>query len=677
MRVGIDVGGTFTDVIIVDGSGGIATAKTLSTANPVDGILDGLTKSGVDPAAVSALVFGSTIATNALVEKKTAPVGVITTDGFRDTLELRRLWRKHLFGSFWDRPEALVPRRFRRTVAGRIDPRGVQTTPLDEAALAREADYLYGKGIRSVAISFLHSHVNPAHEVRAREVIGTRHPDMAVSISSEINPESGEYERLSTTVVVAALKPILDERLSALEAQLRAVGMTGDIHVMKSNGGVMSVATAREKPHELVQSGPSGGVAAARHWGALLGIDNIITLDVGGTTADVSLIRSGRPRLVRRVELEWDIPVRVSLVDIHSVGAGGGSIAAVDAAGAPRLGPRSAGSVPGPACLGRGGTEPTVTDAALLAGWLNGENFAGGEIPLDRSAAVTAVDDAGLPTAFRADRRESAAAGVLELAVNAIAEAIRALTVMHGEDPRDCALFIYGGAGGLFGADVADLLGIEHVVLPANSSVLSAWGGLLSNEEHDYVRSVTMPISRLDVARLTEFAGAMLAQATRDFGDDGRPFELEYALDLRYEGQSHELTVPIGAQLSSDVVTSAAKDFERLHRVHYGHVRPEDDVEIAALRLHASRPLTSDAAVLTAAPEPGERLDAGTRTVYRYLASPAEWPVRERGSVGVGHSESGPLIVEDATSTLITPLGWRIRMGTYAEIQLKKEAARL
>lgn len=677
MRIGIDVGGTFTDLIMAEEDGSNTTAvKTLSTSSPADGILTALSKGEVDLSAVTTLVFGSTIAINALVENKAAPVGTISNVGFRDVLELRRIWREHLFGSFWQRPAAMVPRRLRREVACRINVAGEETQPLDTEGLLAQARFLVDNGVQSIAISFLHSHLNDVHERQARDLLAAEFPDLCVAISSEESPEIGEYERMSTTVVAAALKPLLAQELSTLEDALRRQGMRGDIHVMKSNGGVMSIAAAQRKPHELVQSGPAGGVAAARRWGAALDLPNLITLDVGGTTADVSLIRAGKATMARRMELEWDVPVRGSLVDIHSVGAGGGSIAWVDAAGRPRLGPGSAGSRPGPACLGRGGTQTTVTDAALLAGWLNGGNFAGGEIPLDASLSSEAVRSGGLSPALGAATDGEAGAAVLALAANAIAEKIRALTVKHGEDPRDYALFVYGGAGGLFGADVADSLGVGRVVLPPNSSVLSAWGGLLADEEHDYARTVLCAIGDVDFAHLDTLARGMLDQARVDFGSD--EFEADFLFDLRYEGQSHELTVPGGVPVTAETLRAAADEFTRLHQHHYGHIRPEDRVEIAALRLHAHRPLLADESRLLAAPAgdgTGELRPAAARRVYRHPRQVADWPVVSRDAMRPGHTVAGPAVVEDATSTLVVPAGWGVEVGKLGEINVIKQGS--
>lgn len=677
MRIGIDVGGTFTDLIMAEEEGSRTSAvKTLSTSSPADGILTALRKGDVDLASVTTLVFGSTIAINALVQNKSATVGTISNAGFRDVLELRRIWREHLFGSFWQRPAAMVPRRLRREVACRLDVRGEETQPLDTAGLLEQTRFLVANGVQSIAISFLHAHVNDVHERQARDLLAEAFPDLSVSISSEESPEIGEYERISTTVVAAALKPLLAHELSRLEDALRRQGLRGSIHVMKSNGGVMTMEAAQRKPHELVQSGPSGGVSAARRWGGALDLPNLITLDVGGTTADVSLIRAGKPTMARRMELEWDVPVRVSLIDIHSVGAGGGSIAWVDAAGRPRLGPGSAGSTPGPACLGRGGTQTTVTDAALLAGWLNGTNFAGGEIALDVARARAALQSDGLSAALGTVTDGEAGAAVLALAASAIAEKIRALTVKHGEDPRDYALFVYGGAGGLFGADVAEHLGMERVVLPPNSAVLSAWGGLLADEEHDYARTVLRAVNDVDLGYLDELADGMLAQAQADF--ESGAFDADFLFDLRYEGQSHVLTVPGATPVTADTLQAAATAFEHLHQHHYGHTRPEDRVEIAAIRLHAHRPLLTDDSRLLVAPDngDGQQLHSDSlRPVYRHPGQVAEWQVVARDAMCPGHAVPGPVVVEDGTSTLIAPPGWSVQVGELGDINVIKQGS--
>jgi len=675
-RVGIDVGGTFTDLVWADAASGETRAiKTLSTASPVEGILAAIEKGGFELADVESLVFGSTVAINALVEKKHAVVGTIGNEGFRDTLELRRIWREHLFGSFWERPESMVPRRLRREVRGRISVDGAELVPLDEDGLLREVGHLIERGVESVAISFLHSHVNDAHERRAREIIEASHPELTVSISSEESPELGEYERLSTTVVAAALKPLIARELDKLVTKLRAAGLRGSIHVMKSNGGVMSVEAARRKPHELVQSGPSGGVSAARRWGAEVGAPNIITLDVGGTTADVSLIRGGRATVARRLDLAWDVPVRVSLVDIRSVGAGGGSIAWVDAAGAPRLGPASAGSRPGPACFGQGGEHTTVTDAAVLAGWLNAGNFAGGELALDVERSHEAVERDGLRAAVHAETDAAAGAAILAIGANAIAEQIRALTVKHGEDPRDFALFVYGGAGGLFGADVAAALGIERVILPPNSSVLSAWGGLLADEEHDYARTMMRAASDMHPDQIMADIEAMLAQARLDFG--GEDFAAEVSLDMRYDGQSHVLTVPIPLPVTVDALRAVPTLFEELHERRYGHSRPEDGIEVTGIRLHARRRLIAgDSNLIVPSTSSIPMGDVPTRPVHRHPGAVSPWPTIPRDAMKPGTALPGPAIVEDGSSTLVVSDEWLITVGDLGEINMTKAEIR-
>jgi N-methylhydantoinase A/oxoprolinase/acetone carboxylase beta subunit len=358
------------------------------------------------------------------------------------------------------------------------------------------------------------------------------------------------------------------------------------------------------------------------------------------------------------------------------VGAGGGSIASVAAAGHPRLGPRSAGSVPGPACIGKGGTDPTVTDAALLAGWLNDANFAGGEIVLDKRRSSDAIEAAGLPAALQVSTEFGASTGILTLAATAIAEAIRALTVKHGEDPRECSLFVYGGAGGLFGADVAEILDMERVVQPANASVLSAWGGLLSEEEHDYVRTITGPLSGLDSTALETHRQAMVEQARLDFdtGDDGdASFDVEYSLDLRYEGQSHVLTVSIDSELTADSARIAGEMFEDQHQYLYGHRRPEDPVELVAFRMHAHRPVTPDAHESLAHSKPvagAPNRHPDRRTVHRFGQVAAEWPIVDRTMLRPEECHVGPLIIEDASSTLVVPTGWRAIVGNLSEVNI-------
>ncbi|MBK5232156.1 MAG: hydantoinase/oxoprolinase family protein [Thermoleophilia bacterium] len=661
--VGVDVGGTFTDVYYFGGDGSTRTAKAPTTGDTISGVIDALTQ--VSPASqVDSLAFGSTIATNALVQRKLAKVGVLTTTGFRDVLDIRRLWRRDLFGHSWDRPDAVVPRRFRIEAGGRIDWLGTEVEPLVEEDVHEAAEFFERVGIESVAVSFLFSYLNADHEQRAAEILRDRLPGVHVMLSSDVNPERSEYERTSTTAIAAGLAPVIDQALESVERNLGEAGLRRPPRVMKSNGGVMSVRAARERPVELVKSGPAGGASAGTFLSEKLGEPRLILIDIGGTTADASLIVDGRAVRANHDMLEWDIPLRVPVVDIRSVGAGGGSIAHLDAAGGLGVGPQSAGAEPGPVAYGKGGTEPTVTDAAIVSGLIDPDYFLAGTIPLDAAAAGESVqpiaDSLGYSTG-------EAAAAIMHVAAIEMATLVREITVDRGLDPRDFALVAFGGAGPLFVGTLLEELDLKKGYVPTGASTLSAMGGAFADVTFDYVRSEVGTVGEGSHDLGSAF-DHLLAKARVDISaEELTEVEMSTSIDMRYLGQWHELEMNL--EPGGDLLEAAAR-FESEHMELWGHTRPEEPIEFTAIRVRA----------LSRMPKPvmnEQEPVAGTepkahREVTFFRGSPSQVPVYERTDLGRDWSVEGPVIVEEPQTTTIVPDGLRLSIGNLGELVVER-----
>lgn len=673
-HVGVDVGGTFTDLFAIDDrSGAVLTEKADSTADGVGGVLRALQLSGIAPAEVATLVFGSTAATNALVERHLAPVAFLATEGFTDTLEIRRLWREHLFGWQWDRPVSLVPHDLRFGIPGRIDWRGREIAPLDLAALDGIIARLRRRGIGTVAVSLLFSFVNPAHEHRVRDRFAEAAPEITVLLSSDVNPEIKEYERASTTVIAAALSPLVDRMLASLEERLAAAGVIARPQIIKSNGGIMSAAAARAKPLEMVRSGPAGGVASALRLSRELGLPNLITVDIGGTTADVAVVTAGEAGFTRQAELEWDIPIRVPMADVRSVGAGGGSIALLDAAGRLRVGPESAGANPGPACYGRGGTAATVTDAAVVAGHLDPARFLGGRMAIDARAAEAAVRD-GVATPLGLSVQE-AASGILRLAAVRMGQLIGEMTVQVGLDPRDYVLVGFGGAGPLFLGALLDEVEAESAIVPRHPSVWSAFGGLFADVAHDYARSHIAMLDAIDPRTLDRLAQDLTELAAADLRRDGlAPGDatLGFALDMRYAGQSHEITVPLagGPPFGRNALKATAAAFAVLHERHYAHQR-EDPCQLVTMRLAARLPRRLALPPVALPEKPAKPI--GIRPLWFHGRDEAlDAQVWSRDSLAAGQRIAGPALVIEPQAHIILPPDQTLDVGAAGALILRR-----
>ena len=547
LTVGIDVGGTFTDLLAIDSvSGAVKLAKVPTTGNnQAIGFMAALAEAGADPATLQAVVHGTTTTTNALLERKIARVGLITTRGFRDVLELGRRTRPQpygLRGTF--RP--LIEREFRLEVPERMDADGKVLVPLDEAAVADVTKKLLTLGCEAVVIHFLHSYINPAHERRAAEIVRGLWPNPYVTAGHAILSEYREYERGVTAAVNASVQPVLDRYLTRLRAELSAKGFDRDLLVMQGNGGTISSQLIAHAAVNTVMSGPASGVMAAAYTGRASGHPNLITYDMGGTSTDVGLIENAVPQVSGELELEYAMPIHVPMVDVHTIGAGGGSIASVDSAGMLRVGPESAGARPGPICYGRGGTEATITDANLILGRLNPDRLLGVDHPvtLDHVRAII-LDKVGNRLGLDA---EAAAAAILRIANDRMAGAIRLVSLSRGHDPRDFALFAFGGAGPLHATALARELAIPTVLVPARPGITNALGCVVADLRHDYVRTVNKPLSVLDDATVARIYAEQSAEGEATIGREGVPVrELRrvHTADMQFQGQSHILSVGV------------------------------------------------------------------------------------------------------------------------------------
>ncbi|MYB24141.1 MAG: hydantoinase/oxoprolinase family protein [Acidimicrobiia bacterium] len=668
MRVGVDIGGTFTDAVAVDDDGRIRTAKVLTTPRRLhDGVLAALERLEVDWGRLESITHGTTAGLNAFLERRGARVALLTTRGFRDVYELGRANRPDMYNVRYRQPQPLVPRRWIFEIDERIAADGsVLISPDDEAvrALGRRL----GGEFEAVAVCFLHSYANPDHERRVAELLADAAPSLAVVCSHEIAPEWREYERTSTTAIAAYVAPIVQSYLTELEQQVTRRGLRGPLRVMQSNGGVMMASMARRKAIQTLFSGPVGGtiacVAVAEQLQDEVDVSQLICVDMGGTSFDVSLVVDGEADVELESELERH-PVLSPTVAIHTIGAGGGSVGHVSAGGL-RVGPRSAGAEPGPACYGAGGHEPTVTDANLHLGRLPSIARLAGGMALDAAAAKSALAAVGEHLSLDAD---ALATGMVAVADSTMANAIREITVLRGIDPRSFALVAFGGAGPLHAAALADELEINTVVVPADPGVLSAYGMLHTDIRHDVVQSFYAAVAETTegavAATLAELAERARLLVKED-GIDERAIALEPSADLRYVGQEYTVTLPLP---DGPVLADLPQRFAEAHEVRYGHSNPAEDVEFVNLRMTARGSLRRPDAVELPTGATGEPA-AVERTWFAGAWLPT--PVHRRGSLGAGAAVAGPAIVlEDACTTLVPP-SWTASVSTRGHLVLRR-----
>ncbi|XVH33008.1 hydantoinase/oxoprolinase family protein [Haloferacaceae archaeon DSL9] len=660
-RIGVDVGGTFTDVALLDGDGDLTTVKVPSTDDQSVGVMEGIEKAcgvaGVDPRDLDAFSHAMTVSVNALLEETGAKTALVTTAGFRDVLEIGRQERPSLYDFDAEKPAPLVPRRRRFELDERATTEGIET-PVDEAAVRDLAADVEAAGAESVAVAFLHAYAHPENERRTAELL-REELDVPVSASHEVLAEFREFERTSTTVVDAYVTPAIDRYIGRLEERAATAGAPAP-RIMQANGGIAEAKTVRERAVTTAMSGPAAGVVGASAIDA--DRDGLVTFDMGGTSSDVSLVRDGDVERTTNAKINGR-PVRVPMVDVNTVGAGGGSIAWVDAGGALRVGPQSSGARPGPACYGRGGTDPTVTDANVVLGYIGGSSALGGELTLDEEAARDALDR--LADAAALDGAVAAARGVYRVANANMTRAIRAVTVERGHDPRTFGLVAFGGAGPMHAAALAEELGIDTLIVPYASGVLSAYGLLAADEKHDAVQTVRTPLSGVDADRIESVFEELAADVRSRVAADAGEARIERAADLRYVGQSFELTVPVDGAFDAD---RAAALFHDAHESAYGY-RMDDPVELVNLRTTAVAERDLVAVNYDASGDPLK----GRREAF-FDGSFRETPVYDRDALGVDERVDGPAILEQNETTVVIPPNWGGTVGIDGTLTLERGA---
>ncbi len=679
IRVASDVGGTFTDSIAYDTTARefrvskVPTTPDNRAVGTIEGLRAALTTLGRSGADVSYVGHGMTTATNAIIQRTGARVAFVTNEGFRDLLEIGRQNRPRLYDHRVVRTPPVAERADRYSVRGRMDERGQELTPLDEAGLKTIATRIAATDAEAVGVCFLHAYANPAHEMRAKEILEAHLGDRYVCASTELIREFREYERSSTTALNAYLIPVMDAYLGSLSELLvdpDGLGITADVPVMvmEASGGLMTLPSARRKPVHTVLSGPAGGVVSAAEISLRAGFPDIVTMDMGGTSTDISLIINGKPQVTTQADLEG-MPIRVPVVDINAIGAGGGSIASIDDGGALRVGPRSAEAIPGPACYGRGGTLPTVTDANLVVGRLGAETALGGSMKLDRDAASAALDaEVAKPLSLSTTQ---AATGVLRVANANMERGIRVVSVQRGHDPRDFALVPFGGAGPLHAADVAESLGIPTVLVPPAPGILCAMGILMSDLRHDLVATNLMALAAVEEAQVWAALEPLRVQGETLLDADGVPTDarrVETFVDVRYIGQSFELSLPIAEGAGLEALAEA---FHSAHAHKFGHADRDAPVEIVNLRVLA---VGETPPLVLPEVEAGEQTVAADALVTQrdvFFEVDQSWhktPVYRREHLRVGNEIAGPAVIDEVSSTTLLRPGDHSRVDELGNI---------
>ncbi len=693
-RIGIDIGGTFTDGILIDAeSGEVKTSKVLTTpTDPSQGFIDAVRKlldDGVLANEVEHVVHATTVATNAIIEGKTAPVAFITTAGFRDMLEIARQIRPSLYDLQFEKPPALIPRRFCYEVKERLEASGDVVTALDEESVRAAASQIKDAGISAVAVCLLHSYRNPVHELAVGRILEEEIPGVAVSLSSSVVPEFREYFRASTTVINASVQPIIANYLETIERRLSEDGLNGELLVMQSNGGVYSSDAAAKRPVFMVESGPAAGSVAAASIGTELGSGNVISFDMGGTTAKASLIRDGRPSVTKDYTVgaaaqsgagafggASGYPVRTPVVDLVEVGAGGGSIGWVDSGGALRVGPHSAGAEPGPACYGRGGDQPTITDANLVLGRLDPTYFAGGDIQLDQNAARLAIEkQCGSKLGLSV---EATAHGIIEIATTAMVNALRLVSVQRGHDPRDFLLVALGGAGPAHAVRIAEELGANRVLIPTEPGTASAMGLLSTDIRLERITTMINRLDEVDPVKVGEAFDQMKSRGLAELEEAGSAHSserVEQAIELRYYGQSFELTVPAPeGEFDERWLEALADRFHSAHEQAYGFRVDNEPVELVNLRSTAvgeirkpgMRPLNRSTASLN------DALKSNRPVYFDADSNFLDTPVYDRVALPSKAEFDGPAIIEEKDSTTMVPPGWHVSIDRFGNLRLNR-----
>ncbi|MBI2205254.1 MAG: hydantoinase/oxoprolinase family protein [Candidatus Rokubacteria bacterium] len=688
MQIGIDIGGTFTDIVALDRDGRLTLTKVPSTPKDLLQGIDAAVRrvldlAGATPAAVERFIHGTTVATNAVLEQKGPMTAVLTTEGFEDVLELGRMKRSRMYdlGMDPETPTFLAPRRRRVGIRERLDARGNVLTALDEAQVRAAVGTLREQGVQAIAVCYLFSFVNAGHERRTREICHDVAPEIGVSLSSEVDPTFREYERLCVTAFDAYLRPVVQRYLAGLADTLGHLGIRAVPLIMRSRGGIVSASLAAQQPVTLFLSGPAGGVIGARFAAERSGVRDFVSLDMGGTSNDVAVVRGGEPMIASEGSI-GPYPVRTPMVDVSTIGAGGGSIAWIDKAGGLRVGPQSAGAEPGPACYARGGDRATVTDANLVLGYLNPERFAGGLMTLDVTAAERAVG----AVAQRLGLDVVATAAGIHRVINArMADQIRLVTIKRGYDPRQFALVVLGGAGPVHGVPLADEMGMAEVVVPEAPGVLAAFGLLAASIEHHHARTLSARADALDLAAVNGCLAELDGMGRARMREEGVPageVRVQYAADLRYVGQSYELEVPATAPVTMERVGEIVRAFHAVHERVYGYAREQQPVEFINFRAVHTFPLPGgprhgppDPPTLAGPgmnPGPARVAEAriGERPAYFGAFMPTA--IYDRPRLPGGARVDGPAIVEQVDTTTVIPPGYCAIVDTSSNLRIRK-----
>jgi N-methylhydantoinase A len=687
LRIGIDTGGTFTDLVGYDDDGNVFVhGKQPSTPHePAAALAAVLRDVEAGEKAVHSVVLGTTVATNAILTRRGARVCFVTTAGFEDVPFIGRMDKEELYNLHWQKPEPLVARRDCIGVAERVAHTGEVLAPLDDASLDDLKGFIWrrlsGDGEIAVAVSLLFSYLAPEHERRIKEALQEAYPELAISVSHEVAPTWREYERGSTTIGDAYVKPVLRGYVAGVRETLDALGVRAPASMLKSNGGHLRVEQADGQPAQFLLSGLAGGIVAARHYARLAGVENAFSLDMGGTSADIGTVQAGRERYVAEFNVGFGIPITVPCVDVATLGAGGGSIAWIDKGGLLQVGPRRAGAEPGPMCYGRGGTEPTVTDANLALGRLNPDYFLGGRVPLDPAAALPALAEVGRALgAAGAEAVETAAHAIVETANENMANQIKLISVDRGLDVREFALIPFGGAGPTAASACARLLGISTVLVPPHPGLCSAFGALAANWRVDRVWTVFGRSTHLNVVSLAERLELLTAEAIRELredGFDGEPVILR-SFDMRYAGQNYEreVSLPEGP-FTAETAEEMVRRFARAHDEFYGFALEGEPVEFVNLRVVAIGPSDLAAAAASTA-DGGSPGPVAMRPVAFHGAGFVATPIYRRESLPAGFAIAGPAVIEEPDSTTVVHPGdvLRVRSDGLIEVTVSIGAER-
>jgi N-methylhydantoinase A len=690
-RIGVDIGGTFTDVVLLGSDGTIHTKKISSSVDNyaraiVEGLDEVFAETGLAGAAIEEIRHGTTVASNAILEHKGARTGLITTKGFRDVLEIRTLRMPRLYDLTWTKPAPLVERYLRQVVDERIDAQGNVQRALDTEDAKRAVDALLDERVETIAVCLLHSYANPVHELAIRDIIAQRVPGMPVSISYEVLPEIKEYERTSTTVMNAYVMPVVATYLRALRKGLDDAGIAARVLLMQSNGGLTTDAAAARRPVDIIESGPAGGVVGAQALARARRLSNIITFDMGGTTAKASIVEGGEVTRAAEYSVGAGIMIgsrlltgagytlKVPAIDLAEVGAGGGSHVWIDPGGSLQVGPESAGAQPGPVCYGLGGTTPTVTDANVLLGYLNPLHLVGGAVKLDAQRARSVLE-ASIARPLRMSV-EQAAYGAHQIAASNMIRAIKAVSTERGRDPREFALFAFGGNGPVFACGMAEALGMRRVVVPPSAGLFSSFGLLYADVEHHYGRTFRRLLRKCDLGEVERAWAALAGQAAGQLAAEGFAGErvaVRRTAALHYQGQTYELTVPVpDGPIDRQMVAYLEEAFGREHDKTYGHrAGPDEPVELVTIQV-VGQGIRAGAGVPEGVrPSRAEPVPPPPRQAY--FGAERGWvetPVIRRSELS--SPRAGPLIVEEYDATCVIPPGWRAGLDTEGNILIER-----